>query len=92
MARLVGKHGRVISIEPIAEDAALLAHGARALRLPVTVLNCAISSSEGEAVLRVPLLGGSQKTALSRVIRARWRCGPSAPARWMRCWGAWTCR
>jgi FkbM family methyltransferase len=65
MARLVGKQGRVISIEPIAEDAELLERGARALRLPITVLNCALSSSEGEAELHVPLLGGSQKTALS---------------------------
>ena len=65
MARLVGREGRVISIEPIVEDAHLLQRGARGLRLPITVVNCALSSSEGEAELRVPLLGGSQKTALS---------------------------
>lgn len=70
MARLVGKQGQVVSIEPIEEDALLLERGARSLRLPITVLRCALSSSEGEAELRIPLLDGSQKTALSTLEAA----------------------
>lgn len=65
LARLVGRQGRVISIEPAAEDAALLRRAARTLRLPVTVVECAVSSAPGTATLRVPLLGGAQKTALA---------------------------
>lgn len=65
LARLVGRRGQVISIEPVEEDALLLERGARALHLPITVLCCALSAGEGEAELRVPLLGGARKTALS---------------------------
>jgi len=65
LARLVGKRGRVIAIEPIAEDAALIERAARTLRLPISVVRCALSSHEGEADLRVPLLGSAQKTALA---------------------------
>jgi len=65
LARLVGKGGRVISIEPIDEDAAMLRRAAQTLRLPITVVPCAVSSSSGEAMRRVPLLGGAQKTALA---------------------------
>lgn len=70
MARLVGKQGRVISIDPIEEDALLLERGARSLRLPITVLQCALSVGEGEVKLHVPLLDGSQKTALSSLEAA----------------------
>lgn len=65
LARLVGKHGRVISIEPIEEDATFLATGARQLRLPVEVIQCALSSREGVADIHIPFLHGAQKTALS---------------------------
>ncbi|HWV23657.1 MAG TPA: FkbM family methyltransferase [Thermomicrobiales bacterium] len=65
LARLVGKRGRVISIEPIEEDAAMLRRAMRALRMPVSVVTCALSAQPGEATLRVPLLGGAQKTALA---------------------------
>lgn len=65
LARLVGKRGRVISIEPITEDAGMLRRAMRTLRLPVTVVECAVSAAAGEATLRVPLLGGAQKTALA---------------------------
>lgn len=65
LARLVGNDGRVIAIEPIAEDAELIARAARTLRLPISVVCCALSSGTGEATLRVPRLGGAQKTALA---------------------------
>lgn len=69
LARLVGKRGRVIAVEPIAEDARMLERAVRMLRLPVSVVECALSSSEGEAELRVPLLDGAEKTALSTLER-----------------------
>jgi FkbM family methyltransferase len=65
LARLVGKEGRVIAIEPIAEDADLIDRAARTLRLPISVVRCALSSREGEATLRIPRLGGAEKTALA---------------------------
>lgn len=65
LARLVGRRGQVVSIEPVAEDAAMVRRAMRTLRLPVTVVNCALSAVAGEATLRVPLLGGAQKTALA---------------------------
>jgi len=65
LARLVGNGGRVIAIEPIVEDAELIARAARTLRLPISVVCCALSSGTGEGTLRVPRLGGAQKTALA---------------------------
>lgn len=65
LARLVGKQGRVISLEPIEEDAAALESGARRLRLPIEVMRCAASSRDGVAEIFVPFLHGSEKTALS---------------------------
>lgn len=65
LARLVGKQGRVISLEPIEEDAEALESGARTLRLPIDVMRCAASSREGVADIFVPWLHGSGKTALS---------------------------
>lgn len=77
LARLAGKRGRVISIEPVEEDARLLERGARSLGLPITVLHCALSSSAGQAELHIPLLGGSQKTALSSLERSTQAPGSS---------------
>jgi FkbM family methyltransferase len=65
LARLVGKTGLVISVEPIAEDADLLESAARQLRLPIQVHRCALSSTSGVATLNVPDLHGRQKTALA---------------------------
>lgn len=70
LARLVGKQGRVLSVEPIEEDALMLERAARTLRLPINVVHCALSSVSGEAELHVPLLGGAQKTALSHLSPA----------------------
>ena len=65
LARLVGKTGLVLSVEPIAEDADLLESAARQLRLPIRVHRCALSSTAGVAQLTVPDLHGRQKTALA---------------------------
>ena len=65
LARLVGKDGRVIAIEPIAEDAELIDRAFRTLRLPVAVVRCALSSREGDATMTIPRLGGAEKTALA---------------------------
>lgn len=65
LCRLVGRQGRVISIEPVAEDAAYLRKAARQLRLPMDVLACALSSKAGTAEFFVPVQDGSALTALS---------------------------
>ena len=65
LARLVGKSGKVIAVEPVAEDAAFLREAVRQLRLPVTVCECALSAKNGEAELHVPVLHGKEKTALA---------------------------
>jgi FkbM family methyltransferase len=65
LSRLVGKTGKVISVEPISEDAAFLRAAARQLRLPIEVCACALSDTAGEATLRIPARFGQQKTALA---------------------------
>jgi FkbM family methyltransferase len=65
LSRLVGNRGQVMSIEPVAEDAARLELAAHQLRLPIRVYPCALSSCSGTAELLVPDLYGRQKTALS---------------------------
>ena len=65
LSRLVGKSGKVISVEPIAEDAAFIRAAARQLRLPIEVQACALSATAGEATLRIPARYGKQKTALA---------------------------
>lgn len=67
LSRLAGKDGRVFAIEPIVEDADLIERAARTLRLPISVVCCALSSQAGEATLHVPRLGGAQKTALATI-------------------------
>src|SRR5680860_1097197 len=58
LARLAGKRGAVIAIEPIEEDARFLRTAARQLRLPIEVHRCALSSVPGIATLHVPDLHG----------------------------------
>ncbi|MGC4189964.1 MAG: FkbM family methyltransferase [Thermomicrobiales bacterium] len=65
LARLVGKQGKVVSIEPIAEDAAMLRQAVSQLRLPVDVVETALSDHSGVATMRIPKLHGYEKTALS---------------------------
>lgn len=70
LSRLVGKRGKVISVEPIEEDARFLRAAARQLRLPIEVHHCALSSSLGIMTLHVPDLHGKRKTALSSLEAA----------------------
>lgn len=79
LARLVGKDGRVVAIEPIAEDADLIERAFRTLRLPVSVVRCALSSHEGEATLTIPRLGGAEKTALA-TLEEQAQSGDVGPA------------
>lgn len=65
LCRLVGRQGRVISVEPIEEDARYLAAAARQLRLPMEVHNCALSAVNGTAEITVPNRHGDRKTALA---------------------------
>jgi len=65
LAKLVGKQGRVVSVEPIVEDADQLKRAVAQLRLPIDVVNAAISSTNGTATINVPALHGHAKTALS---------------------------
>lgn len=65
LAKLVGRDGTVVSIEPISEDAEMLTKAAEQLRLPITVINTALSDHDGTATMRIPLLHGHAKTALS---------------------------
>jgi FkbM family methyltransferase len=53
---LVGEHGKVYSLEPIPETFELLSSVIRNLRLPnVELMNCAISETDGSAVMEIPL-------------------------------------
>lgn len=65
LARLVGPDGQVVTVEPIVEDAQMIASAARRLKLPIRVVNVAASRANGEATLHVPAIGSSLKTALS---------------------------
>ncbi|MGN6030384.1 MAG: FkbM family methyltransferase, partial [Thermomicrobiales bacterium] len=65
LARLVGKQGKVVSIEPIEEDAAMLRRAASQLHLPIDVVQTALSDRDGTATMRIPKLHGYEKTALS---------------------------
>jgi FkbM family methyltransferase len=61
----VGADGRVIAVEPVPHLAKLIERATRRLRLPVTVLNCALSSEEGTAELHVPMEDGAEKPAFA---------------------------
>jgi len=65
LARLVGRQGTVVSVEPIAEDAAMLRRAAAQLRLPIDVVQAALSDRSGTATMHIPKLHGYEKTALS---------------------------
>jgi FkbM family methyltransferase len=54
LCKHLGKKGRVIAIEPVADLAHQLEIAARRLRLPVTVHHCALSSKSGQADLLIP--------------------------------------
>lgn len=55
LARWVGTEGRVFSFEPVPETYDLLQHNMASLRLEqVKLFNCALSATDGEAVMSVP--------------------------------------
>ena len=57
---MIGAEGRVVAIEPLPDLAKMLTRAVDHLHLPVTVYNCALSSKEGEADLRVPVVNGGR--------------------------------
>lgn len=61
ICRHLGQDGRVIAIEPIPDLAQLIERAVRRLRLPVTVINCALSSTAGSADLCIPVAAGRRK-------------------------------
>jgi FkbM family methyltransferase len=61
LCRHVGTVGRVISIEPLPNLARTLERAVRRLSLPVTVINCALSSKQGTAELFVPIVNGRRR-------------------------------
>ncbi len=58
LCNAVGPQGRVVAIEPLPDLAKMLTRAIEQLKLPVTVINCALSSHPGEATLRVPVNDG----------------------------------
>lgn len=54
LSKVVGKKGRVIAIEPIAELPAYIARACRQLKLPVIVEQCCLSDHEGDGYLFIP--------------------------------------
>lgn len=59
LARLVGKEGLVIAIEPIPELARRLRRGVAQLRLEVQVESCVLSDQNNDAILHIPVKGGT---------------------------------
>jgi FkbM family methyltransferase len=60
LCKRLGPGGHVIAVEPLPDLARMLTKATRKLRLPVTVINCALSTEAGEAELRVPWEGGER--------------------------------
>lgn len=70
LARLVGGDGRVYSIEPIPETFQLLSYVTRKLQYQnIQHINCAISETDGEASMEVPLYNyGAENFYQARII------------------------
>ncbi len=68
LCRAVGPGGRVIAIEPLPDLAQVLTRAARKLALPLTVINCALSSQQGEAELRVPKSDGLRQPGFATLV------------------------
>ncbi len=65
----VGSTGKVIAVEPIPDLARMLVRAAAHLKLPITVLNCALSSTTGEADLLVPMNRGKRVLGFATLER-----------------------
>lgn len=68
LCQAVGPAGRVIAIEPLPDLAEVLTRATRKLALPVTVINCALSSQQGEAELRVPKRDGLREVGFATLV------------------------
>jgi FkbM family methyltransferase len=93
----VGSGGHVIAVEPLPDLARMVAKATQKLKLPVTVINCALSTEPGEAELRVPWAEGErmagyatlevrEKAVGGQVFRVKLRtlddvCATAAPSR-----------
>jgi FkbM family methyltransferase len=69
LCRAVGANGRVIAVEPIPDLARMLERATRRLRLPVTVLNCALSADPGQADLLIPVNNGRRAAGYATLER-----------------------
>lgn len=58
LAQAVGPTGFVIAVEPQPALVALVRKGVEALKLPVTLRQCALGSSEGSGTLHIPIVKG----------------------------------
>jgi FkbM family methyltransferase len=68
LARLVGRAGRVICVEPLPELAEYLRQAAGELDLPIEVVACAASDRDGSAELHIPLEDGRRLLAQGSLI------------------------
>jgi FkbM family methyltransferase len=68
LCRQLGPNGRVIAVEPLPDLARVLTRATTKLRLPVTVINCALSSKAGEAQLRMPVDNGLEKKGFATLV------------------------
>ena len=68
LCKAVAPGGHVIAVEPLPNLARSLARATEKLRLPVTVLNCALSAQPGEAELRVPLNDGMEDFGFATLV------------------------
>ena len=68
LCKAVAPGGQVIAIEPLPDLAQTLARATKKLGLPVTVLNCALSSQTGLAELRVPLNHGLEDLGFATLV------------------------
>ncbi len=68
LCRAIGPNGRVIAIEPQPDLARMLTKAVTKLQLPVTVVNCALSSKPGKATLRMPTENGAAKQGFATLV------------------------
>jgi FkbM family methyltransferase len=71
LSKMVGQGGRVISVEPLRENALIIQKAADELRLPIHVHTCALSSEPGQATIHIPIREGQPVTGLAHLGEAR---------------------
>lgn len=76
LSRLVGKNGKVYSVEPIEELALYLRRAIRQLRLPAQVEQCCLSSDNGKRILFIPTTPDNKlMTGLASLEHSNKSCG-----------------